>query len=134
LKRCITSGNINEGYGGAFSVPNLRDFGIEVPGELSNAWYDAKNAYYGIKGKWNRNFGAGNYNNAGNNSNIRYNQNEKLIYLLTNIWPKIQQDFIALNNQININSVCPDAIGAKKEIEDIIQIVENIRNAQGNNP
>lgn len=135
LKRCINSNNINEGtFGNTFSMPNARDFGIELPGSLNNAWYDAKSAYYGIKGKFNRRFGAGNNNNTYNNANANYTGNEKLIYLLTNVWPKIKNDFIKIDGLNNIDRYCPDATKAKNTVEQIIPIVKNIENAQGTTP
>jgi len=121
IKRCYTARNINE---------SLADYGIQMPSEL-NAWTNAQNYYYNMK---NMLTGREGYNAVNQYSNkarrrrsIRPGRNEKLLYLLNTVWPPIQREFLVLHNQYNFNNICPAAIGAKNEIEEIIQIASSIK-------
>jgi hypothetical protein len=131
LKRCINAGAINEG---------LNDIGIQVPQELSSAWYAAKRGYYNANNTLNRWLGldrTNNKSNAWNNSNNKIAQSKyvKLSELLDRQWPEIKKYYEKYNQGYTISKVCPAAENAKKTIEQIVQLVQQIKNnAQGTNP
>jgi hypothetical protein len=150
LKRCIYAKNINEAYYGpgwfgrqVSSAPHFfQDIGFKVPQEFSDAWNTGVNQYYNAKNfLFNRN--GQNQNTNTNTNNQELTGNEKLIYLLDTVWPKIQKEYLTLDGQVNFNRMCPIAVQAKNEIEAVYQTVKLIRNnatannnqnAQGTNP
>ena len=126
LKRCIQAQNINE---------SLADYGIQMPNELLAAGRDAQKYYYGTINALMGRRG----NSAGNQHTdkepIKTDENQKLLDLLTNTYPKIQQKFQTLNQGYTITQSVPDVYNAMTLIENyIIPTVQNIRNAQGQNP
>lgn len=126
LKRCIYANSINEG---------LEDWGFKIPHEINTGINTGIRNYYRAKRFFN---GATVKNNTLNNSKI--NSNEKLLYLLNNVWPNIEKRFYYFNKRFNFNNICPAAVYARNEIETVIQIVKLIQgngqqqNAQGTNP
>ena len=135
LKRCIYAKNINEAYYGSgwfgrqvSAVPHFfQDVGFKVPQEFSDAWNTGVNQYYNAKNfLFNRDSQSQNQNTNTNSQELT--GNEKLIYLLDTIWPKIQKEYLTLDGQVNLNRKCPIAVKAKNEIEAIYQTVKLIRN------
>jgi hypothetical protein len=148
LNRCIYAGNINEGVGDfvqntLHDIPQgLGNFGFKVPQEVSDAWNTGFRQYNNAKRfLFNKN---GSQTSTSTNGNYqKLTGNEKLIYLLDTVWPKIQKEYLALDGQVNFNRMCPIAVQAKNEIEAVYQTVKLIRNnatannnqnAQGTNP
>ena len=134
LLRCVQRNSINE---------SLADYGIELPPELNNISRTAQEYYYWFNNTFgnNRYGGAGNKYNANTVNNqytdsqpIQTNTNQKLLDLLYNVWPQMQQKFLTLDSYFKIGNVCQPALNAKQTIEDIISIVKTINNAQGQNP
>ena len=126
IKRCVTAKNINE---------SLADYGIQMPSGL-NAWTTAQQYYYNMKDMLT---GREGYNTASQYANKtarrkgtrrRNLRNEKLLYLLNTVWPPMQREFLVLNNQYNFNRVCPAAVAAKTEIDEIIVVVNQIQQQQ----
>ena len=131
LYRCINANSINE---------SLSDYGFNVPSEFYGIQRDAQRWYYDTYNYLNRNLRGnnGNYKNVNqytNSQEIKVNDNEKLLVLLTNKWPSIQRKYEGLNGYYKISGICPAAENAKKTIEQIVQLVQQIKNnAQGTNP
>ena len=126
LKRCIQAQSINE---------SLADYGIELPSELLAAGRDAQKYYYNTVNAIMGRRGNNAVNQYTNKQPIQTNQNQKLLDLLTNVYPKIQQKFQTLNQGYTITQSVPDVYNAMTLIENyIIPTVQNIRNAQGQNP
>lgn len=128
LKRCIYAKSINEDFISrqVSNIPQqLGNFGFRVPQEVSNALYTGVNQYNNAKRYLFRNQN-GNKNVNGNYQKL--NGNEKLLYLLDTVWPKMQKEYVTLDGQVNFNITCPVAVKAKNEIETIYQTVKLIRN------
>jgi hypothetical protein len=134
LYRCINANSINE---------SLSDYGIQLPSELYSVGREAQRWYYDtfnfLNGKLSsRNGNNGKYENVNqytNSKEIKINDNDTLLDLLTYKWPKIQQKYEGLNGYYKISGICPAAENAKKAIEQIVPLVQDIKNnAQGTNP
>lgn len=134
LYRCINANSINE---------SLSDYGIHLPRELYSASREAQRWYYDTFNFLNRilsskNGNKGNYENVNqytNSKKIEIDDDDTLLDLLTYKWPKIQQKYEGLNGYYKISGICPAAENAKKTIEQIVQLVQQIKNnAQGTNP
>jgi hypothetical protein len=135
LKRCIYARNINEGAVGdwaknqIYNIPQgLGNFGFKIPQEFNNAW----NTGYNYYNKAHRFLFPNQNRYQSTNTNGGYQKltgNEKLIYLLDTIWPKIQKEYLALDGQVNFNRTCQIAVKAKNEIEAVYQTVKLIRNS-----
>jgi hypothetical protein len=131
LLRCIQSNSINE---------SLADYGINLPPELSNIGRTASEYYYWMNNMLGRNGYVGKGGNQmpkneyTDSQPIQTNTNQKLLDLLYNVWPQMQQKFLTLDSYFKIGNVCQPALNAKQTIEDIISIVKTINNAQGQNP
>jgi hypothetical protein len=126
LKRCIQAQNINE---------SLADYGIQLPSELLAAGRDAQRYYYGTVNALMGRRGNNAVNQYTNSNPIESNQNQKLLDLLTNVYPEIKRKFETLNQGYVISQPVPDVYNVMQLIENyIIPTVQNIRNAQGQNP
>ena len=131
LYRCINVNSINE---------SLADYGFNIPSDFYGIQRDAQKWYYDTYNFLNRNLRSnnGNYENVNqytNSQETKVNGNEKLLDLLTNKWPNIQRKYEGLNGYYKISGICPAAENAKKTIEQIVQLVQQIKNnAQGTNP
>ena len=147
LKRCINAGAINENLGGKISsissyAPSLSNMGVNIPSDVSRVWNAAKNGYYSANNNLNRWFGLDRTNssqNGWNNNNAAAKAAQskyvKLSELLDKQWPEIKKYYEKYNQGYTIGKVCPAAENAKKTIEQIVQLVQQIKNnAQGTNP
>ncbi len=124
LKRCISSGSINESF-----WSNL------LPSELYGVGREAQKWYYDAYNYFNRKRGNNTDVNQYTNSRpIKSSSNEKLLELLGK-WQQMSNKFDSLNGYYNISGICPAALNAKEEIDKLIQTVQQIQqNAQGTNP
>jgi thymidylate synthase len=113
--------------------------GVNIPSDASRVWSAAKNGYYSANRNLNRLFGLdrtnSNNSNAWNNNKAAQSKYVKLSELLDKQWPEIKKYYEKYNQGYTISRVCPAAENAKKTIEQIVQLVQQIKNnAQGTNP